>query len=570
MGEVYRVRDTRLGRDVALKVLPFARLNDPESRARFEREARTLAALNDPHIATIHDVIDVGDHRAIIMEFVDGPTLADVMSPGPVPLRTALSYAIHVSEALSVAHAAGIVHRDLKPSNIVITASGSAKVLDFGIAKLCSPDATAATEESTIGALTDDRAIIGTPRYLSPEQAHGRPADPRSDIFCLGVVLHEMISGRGAFQGDSTAAILSAVIRDDPPPLRTLVPSTPRSVERCVARCLEKDPRRRYQSAVDLASALEDIREDLSSPPMVGAGDGPASVAASARTTRALRALKYAAAATAIGAAGFVAAAVLNPPSAVTPNYRPFITEAVAVGVPVWSPDGRTLAYLAEGGGRRNVFLRGLEAMQSTQVTAQEADGISLFWSPDGARIYFTRASDGNLVSVSAGGGEPQLVTTAFAEAPKDRAARLAGGLKACITPDGRTIVFTRGDAAGVRLWALDVAANTTRALDLAGLPRPLANVQALAFSPDGASLALIASATALNDARGAWLISWPGGRARHVFDDAPYLAEPVNRLAARQSTVCHERISDSWRHESSADRPGRLRHGDAPHGRQR
>ena len=263
MGEVYRARDTRLGREVALKVLPLSRQDDRERRARFAREAQALAALNNPHIAAVYDVVDIGEHRAIVMELVMGPTLAEVIARGPVPLRLALGYAIDISDALGAAHAAGIVHRDLKPANVVDHRDGSAKVLDFGVAKLGAVDDVTADDRGTVTAVTQDHAVIGTVGYMSPEQAHGRQLDGRSDIFCLGIVLHEMISGQSAFHGDSAAALLSAVLRDDPPLLRTVVPATPRSVERCVARCLEKDPRRRYQNAIDLTAALTDLREDL-------------------------------------------------------------------------------------------------------------------------------------------------------------------------------------------------------------------------------------------------------------------------------------------------------------------
>jgi Tol biopolymer transport system component len=301
------------------------------------------------------------------------------------------------------------------------------------------------------------------------------------------------------------------------------VPSTPRSVERCVARCLQKDPERRYQNAADLQAALEDIREDLVAPPTNPPRDE--AVALPLRGSRAVRRLIYTVFATAIGAAAFLVGRSLRPSIVPTPDYRPFITEAQTVGVPVWSPDGRTLAYMAEGGGRRQVFLRGLDATESTQVTREGADGISLFWSPDGARIYFTRAADGSLMSVGVGGGEPQLVVNAFTEEASGPTTRLAGGVKACMSPDGRTIVFPRRETGGVRLWRLDVGTRATQALDPAGMPRPLANVQALAFSPDGASLAVIASTTALNDARGVWLMSWPRGAARHLFADAPFRA---------------------------------------------
>jgi Tol biopolymer transport system component len=191
----------------------------------------------------------------------------------------------------------------------------------------------------------------------------------------------------------------------------------------------------------------------------------------------------------------------------------------------VWSPDGRTLAYIASINGRFQVLLRGIGATQSTQLTNQGIDGVSLFWSPDGSRIYFTRMADHNLVSVSPGGGEPQVIATPV---PEDAVGRLgipAGGLKACLSPDGSTLVFGRSDAQGVRLWSKDLRTGQAHALTLADMPRPLANIQALAFSPDGKRLGVIASATALNDARGVWMISWPAGSARLMFADAPYLA---------------------------------------------
>ena len=206
MGEVYRARDVRLGHEVALKVMPLSRQDDAERRSRFAREAQALAALNNPHIAAVYDVVDVGEHRAIVMELVPGRTLAEVIARGPVSLRVALGYAIDISEALSAAHAAAIVHRDLKPANVVITETGSAKVLDFGVAKLGAVDDETAENRGTMTAVTQNHAVIGTVGYMSPEQAHGRQLDGRSDIFCLGIVLHEMISGQSAFHGDSAAA----------------------------------------------------------------------------------------------------------------------------------------------------------------------------------------------------------------------------------------------------------------------------------------------------------------------------------------------------------------------------
>ena len=289
-----------------------------------------------------------------------------------------------------------------------------------------------------------------------------------------------------------------------------------------MARCLEKDPRRRYQNATDLTAALADLREDLGLPAVTAAGDASTTNVTPAASKVLARPIAPVVAATlAAGALGFGLAGVLRSPAILSPSFRPFITEGASVGLPVWSPDGRTLAYLAVFNGQSQVFLRGIDATESTQV-ARGADGTSMFWSPDGSRIYFTRASDGALVSVSVGGGEPQVVTTAASNGADRSGSRM---VKVCMSSDGRTIVFGRGEPGNIRLWTLDTPTGDMRQLTVAGMAQPLASVQALAFSPDGKNLAAVASQTAMNDARGVWLISWPGGSARQAFSDAPYLA---------------------------------------------
>ncbi|HTJ18624.1 MAG TPA: serine/threonine-protein kinase, partial [Steroidobacteraceae bacterium] len=264
MGEVYRARDTRLGRDVAVKVLPSHVSTDAEWRDRFEREARTIAALNHPHICTLHDVGHQDGIDFLVMEFLDGDSLAQRLARGPLPLEQALAIAIAVTDALDKAHRAGIIHRDLKPGNIVLTKSG-AKLLDFGLARV-TPAAVAASGLSMaptgITPVTAQGAILGTLQYMAPEQLEGREADPRTDIFALGCVLYEMLTGKRAFDGKTQASLIAAILEREPAPLITLQPSTPRALDRLVRKCLAKEPEKRWQTAGDVCDELKWIVEE--------------------------------------------------------------------------------------------------------------------------------------------------------------------------------------------------------------------------------------------------------------------------------------------------------------------
>lgn len=511
MGDVYRARDTRLGRDVAVKLLLPDLLNDPQLRARFEREAQTLAALNHPHIAAIHDLVESDGHRAIVMEFVAGSTLGDVMTSGPVPMRLALRYAIDICDALAAAHASGIVHRDLKPANVVITEGGAVKVLDFGIAKFVGPSGLESPDQNTLAPLTGDRTVIGTVGYMSPEQVHGRTVDARSDVFSLGVLLYEMLTGRRAFDAESAAGLLSAVLRDDPVPLRTIASSAPRSVERITARCLEKDPRQRYQTAADLKRALEDARDDLMT---TVSGVEPASstqspesrasaVAAPVSRRRVLRPLGY----IAVGALGLLAAGAFQPAVILTPRHSPFITEQAGASLPAWAPDGRSLAYLAAVNGTQHLFVRSLDADQPTQLTRgpSTVEG-GLGWSPDGTRVYFYR--NGDLSSVGIAGGEAMVVA-------RGRGAGFA------VSPDGRSVVSARRTVGLTSLWITDTETGEERRFDRQGLPTPLRFVGSMAFSADGASLGLTAGTTTMST-ESFWIIPWPEGVPRAALVGAP------------------------------------------------
>src|SRR5262245_52663637 len=264
MGQVYRARDTRLDRSVALKVLPAELSSDPDHRSRFEREARAIAALSHPHICVVHDVGREGDVNYLVMEHLDGETLADRLARSKthsLPIAEVVRYAIEIADALDKAHRAGIVHRDLQPANIMLTKSG-AKLLDFGLAKLKGPTvpiSMTAIEQATTtgGPKTASGTILGTVHYMSPEQVEGREADARSDLWALGVVIYEMATGTRPFEGDSAASVIGAILKDTPPAISARQPLAPSSLDRAVARCLARDPDDRWQSAADLRATLQ-------------------------------------------------------------------------------------------------------------------------------------------------------------------------------------------------------------------------------------------------------------------------------------------------------------------------
>ena len=292
MGEVYKARDSRLNRLVALKVLPDTAALDPERRDRFEREARAVAALNHPHIVTIHSVETVEGVPLLTMELVEGRALSEVIPKGGLALAEFLKIAIAVSEAVAAAHQKGITHRDLKPGNVMVGErehDGRIKVLDFGLAKLADASHDArARRPFRPPAATGEGRILGTAAYMSPEQAEGKPVDARSDLFSLGAMLYEMATGQRPFTGDTTISIISSIVKDTPKPITELNPSLPRDLGRIVRRALAKDPERRYQSAKDLRNDLEELKASIDS----GGLPAPPGETASDRSTRPARRLR--------------------------------------------------------------------------------------------------------------------------------------------------------------------------------------------------------------------------------------------------------------------------------------
>jgi serine/threonine-protein kinase len=411
MGEVYRARDTRLDRTVAIKVLPQHLADTPDSRQRFEREARAVSALNHPHICTLHDVGSQSGTDYLVMEYLEGETLAARLEKGPLPLAQVLKIGTEVANALDKAHRQGIIHRDLKPGNIMLTKSG-AKLLDFGLAKAAMPlvgGAALTAEAARNSPITQQGAIIGTFQYMSPEQLEGKEADTRSDIFSFGAVLYEMLTGRRAFPGKSQISVVSAILERDPEPISTLQPMTPPALERAVKRCLAKDPDDRWQSVRDLEWELRGIAE----------GGSQATLApAAARGIRARSKGALLWGLLALLLAALTGLAVWNlkptPPQPVSrtvislpPGQRLAVPDQPAVAL---SPDGTKLAYVAIQGSAQQIYLRAMDSLGATPVAGTEG-AISAFFSPDSQSLAFF--AEGTLKKVSLSGGGAQTLADA-------------------------------------------------------------------------------------------------------------------------------------------------------------
>ncbi len=426
MGEVYRARDMRLGRDVAVKILPGAFATDPDRIARFEREARVLAALNHANIATLYGVEESDGVRALAIELVEGTTLSERLSQGSLPMRDALAVSRQIADALEAAHEKGIIHRDLKPANIKITSTGLVKLLDFGLAKAMDADAARNLSQMptmTVGT-TGQGAIVGTAAYMSPEQARGQPVDKRTDIWAFGCVLFEMLTGRPAFARHTLSDTLARILGSDPD-WDGLPDSTPGSIRRLLQRCLEKDSKRRIH---DIADARIEIEDALASPTRAELSATTAAPAARWRGWYlALGALVLVAAAVTIG---YVVSLPIAPDSreplrfsiALLPGEQLPIDTGLPVSLAI-SPAGDQIVYAARTASGDRLYLRRLGDLEAVPIPGTEG-AIGPFFSPDGQRIAF--ASGGMLRAVPISGGVPRAV----AAAPNlDGASWGAGGL---------------------------------------------------------------------------------------------------------------------------------------------
>ena len=474
MGEVYRARDTRLERIVAIKILPSHLSENAEARQRFDREARTISSLNHPNVCTLHDVGHQDGIDYLVMEYLEGETLADRLRKGPMPSDQVLKYGIEICEGLEKAHRSGVVHRDLKPGNIMLTKTG-AKLMDFGLAKasMASPNAPSgltATLTTPVGSnpLTAQGTVVGTFQYMAPEQVEGKEADARSDVFALGAVLYEMVTGKRAFEGKSAASVMAAVLERDPAPICSLRPTSPPALERLIKTCLDKDPDERWQTAHDVKLQLKQIAEG-SQTGMTASSSAAVPIAGrdKSRYLRwALLALTIAAAAAVgyfvhvphpappvwgglnlsgeLGEEGsFVlssdgsrlAYVAADPQGRIvlwvrrldSPKGQP-LDGTEGLEYPFWSADGRNLGFFAEGKLKR-IGATG----QNLETVCDAPNGRGGTWNRDGV-IVFTPNAVGGLSKVSASGGTPAPVTQASASINH----RFPHFL-----PDGRHFLFT-------------------------------------------------------------------------------------------------------------------------------
>ena len=377
MGEVYRARDTRLKRDVAIKVLPAGLARDPDRIARFEREARAAGALNHPNIVAVYDVGREEGTYWIATELVAGESLAKVIERGPVAAPKALEIATQIADGLAAAHAAGIVHRDIKPANIMVTRDGRVKILDFGLALRQST-----SQDSTTMDMTDKGTVVGTAGYMSPEQVRGEPnLTPQSDQFSFGLVLYELTSGKRAFRRESAPETMAAIIRDDAEPLPPRVPAPLRWV---IERLMAKDPAERYDSSRDLYRELRQIRDRLSQTASAVTSTVPFAPTAVRRRRGFVIGL-----AVACLVAGFVVRSLIPPATADLAAYKftPIVLNETYQRQPSWSPDGKSIAYFAGTRGVEQIFTRAIGSREAAQVTKGSQDCENPLWSPDGATI---------------------------------------------------------------------------------------------------------------------------------------------------------------------------------------
>jgi serine/threonine protein kinase len=469
MGEVYLARDTRLERDVALKMLPAELAGNWDSQRRFLQEARAAGALNHPNILAVYDVGTDPSCPFLITELVDGVTLRREIDRGRVPVRRLLDIAVQIAEGLTAAHDAGIVHRDLKPENIMITRDGRAKILDFGLAKVTGVRGADPQVETEIG------TVLGTPPYMSPEQGRGGIVDFRSDQFSLGVVLYEMAAGVHPFRRETGVQTIAAIIEDEARPLVDANAATPPPLRWMVERCLAKDPARRYAATADLARDLSTLRAHLPE------ADGEWEISSPRRWRR--RAVQVAIVIM-LAAAAFLWGldARLRPSALESVQITPLVVDAGYQGGPAWSPRDQRLVYVADESGILQVFIRDLASSRTQRLTASAFSCYEPFWSGDGTQVYYHSSAEnrqGLFLTSAAAGGESTLV--------------LPNAARATLSPDGHTLAFLKeasSQGGRLSLWMAASDGSGERHVPLSVDDRGLTDGW-LRFSPDGSKLLL-------------------------------------------------------------------------------
>ena len=508
MGEVYQARDTKLDRDVALKVLPEAFSDDPERLARFEREAKVLASLNHPNIGGIHGLEDHDGARALVLEFVEGPTLADRIRQGPMPVTETVPVVRQIADALDAAHEAGVIHRDLKPANVKVTPDGTVKVLDFGLAKAMEGEVGGDPSASpTLTAMSQVGTIMGTAAYMAPEQARGEAVDRRADIWSFGVVLFEMLTARRPFEGRTVSDTLASVLAREPD-LTALPSDVPPAIRRLLRRCLEKEPKQRLR---DIAEGMLQLEEGLAAP------DSEPAAAVSAPTPR-LWQRPVPAAAIVLLSVSLTALSVwgLTRAPSEPPVVKRFVTDLNgALMLPIVntsamlavSPDGtRLVSSIADGTLMPRLYVRPLDQVEAQPIPGTDR-AFTPFFSPDGSWVGFFEPQSRRLMRVSMNGGNPLAITEAY---PPLGAAWLADG----------TIIFTSftsDDAGGVGLFRVPESGGAP--VPLAGLDPDLRHAFPRAL-PGGTDLLVTMSDQRFLDTRVA-VIPVDGGTPRVVIEAA-------------------------------------------------
>ncbi len=500
MGKVYQARDTILDRSVALKVLPRELANDPERKRRFLREAKAASALNHPNIVTVYDILAEEGLDLIVMEYLQGKTLGELIPRHGLSLNEVLKYTIQLADALAKAHAAGIIHRDLKPGNLMVTEQGALKVVDFGLAKFATKaviglvsSQQAQQADSVMG--TEEGVVLGTVPYMSPEQAEGKAVDARSDIFSFGAVLYEMATGRRAFQGDSSLATLTAILREEPKPASQVGRGIPREMDRIIERCLRKDPERRFQSAADLKVVLQELKEELDSSPLM------AEVAAMSGKPTLASPLKWVALGVAVismALAGWfwfgrsgrepVEGLLTAVPLTAYPGWE---------SAPTFSPDGSQVAFEWSKTSRfedADIYIKqiGVEG-NPVQLTDNPAPDITPAWSPDGRTIAFARVLPPDwqriayVVKPQRGGSER---TIAEFDAPGYASSESYKTVKWCTwTADSKSLVVVGQSGPGTSVALFLVSLETREKRRLTEPPSGLADFNP-AVSPNGRTVA--------------------------------------------------------------------------------